>query len=44
MYIFYKITSIKVLTTEKNGQHRHVQEHDDATVAETEVKELLCTI
>ena len=44
MYIFYKITYIKVLTTEKNWQHRHIQEHDDTTVAETKVKELLCTI
>jgi hypothetical protein len=40
MYIFYKITSIKVLTTDKNWQQRHIQEHDDATVAETKVKKL----
>ena len=41
MYIFYKITYIKVLTTEKNWQHRHILEHDDTTVAETKVKDLL---
>lgn len=44
MDIFYKITCIKVLTTEKNWQHRHIQEYDDADVAETKVIELLCTI
>jgi hypothetical protein len=38
------MTSIKVLTTEKNWQHRQIQEYNDRGVAETEVEELLCTI
>lgn len=41
MNILYKLASIKVLTTEKNWQHRHIQEYNDADVAETKVEELL---
>jgi hypothetical protein len=41
MGIFYKIISVKILTTYKNWQQWQIQEYDDAGVAETKVKDLL---